>query len=461
LASSRSVVVRVFASSRVRVPSLPTLPAATQGLERKAAGARIQSGIRNVETASVPPRIVVSVNGRLLLILVSLSVALAGCANNASDPNGEGGDVSPPAQTSPEQAKGLLDQAAKDPPQKAAARATVSKGSRTLMQMNGTFDNTTGTSFLQLSGDAEALGGLAGQGMGGGEAFAGLFANGVSIYTSPEGGIYLMNGTAFVFPPENASGRSSVGVPSPSESPFGAFLQPAEVMGGLADANVTVKSVNSTVYRGKPALQITLSDAETSPAAEPVVTLFTNPVRIARVEGVAPSDPESPADPFAGATFAVDFYYDNEVRLDVPPAATRALGLSYTSDQSPFGGDPDAPATWTFQAASGVPLAEVEVHVKDVSDADPSDVSGIATLPTLWSMKLSDGAKTQDGATLTFTDVDGDGKVSKGDTLRMEGLQGDRAVLYDAKTGTYVVPGPALLLALAGLGVAALLLRRR
>jgi uncharacterized protein (TIGR03382 family) len=76
-------------------------------------------------------------------------------------------------------------------------------------------------------------------------------------------------------------------------------------------------------------------------------------------------------------------------------------------------------------------------------------------------MKLSEGTKSQDGATLTFTDADHDGKVSKGDTLRFDGGEGARVVLYDTKTGTYVVPGPALLFALAGLGVAALLLRRR
>lgn len=397
-----------------------------------------------------------------MLTLLSLSVALAGCANNGSGPDGDDGDgnVAPPAQTSPAQAKTLLDQAAANPPQKVAAQAAITKGSHTLVRINGTFDNATDTQYLQVSGDPQALGGLGGAAGGGSEALEGVIAGGFTIYASPQGSIYLVNGTAIVFPPENASGRAAPGVPSPSESPFRGFLTPDETLAGLTAANVTVKSVNSTVYRGKPALQLTLSGGDLG--SEPIVTLFTNPVRIARVEGVAPSDPESPADPFGGATFTVDFFYDAEARMDVPAAATRAVGLSYVSDASPFGGDPSAPVTWTFQSSAGIPLAEVEAQVKDLSQADPSDVSSFAAAPTLWSMKLSEGTKAQESATLTFTDADHDGKVSKGDTLRFEGGDGGaRVVLYDTKTGTYVVPGPALLLALAGVGVAALLLRRR
>lgn len=396
--------------------------------------------------------------GRSLLLLATLSVVLAGCANNASDDGDGNGNVQPPPQTSPEEARTLLTQASGDVPDKVGARATVSKGSRTLLTMNGSFDNSTGTSYVEVSGDAQALSGLAGEG---GAMFGDLFQGGFSLYSSPEGSLYLVNGTALAFPPGNESGRSAVGVPSPSESPFGAFLEPEQVLGALHEADVTVKSVNSTVYRGKPALQITLSREEGNVTVEPVVTLFTEPVRIARVEGVAPRDPASPADPFAGATFAADFYYDNEVTMEVPEAATRAVGLSYVSDQPPVGGDPEAPVTWTFQSSAGVPLAEVEAQVKDTSGAGPGDLAGIGALPTLWSMRLSEGSKTQDGAALTFTDADGDGTVSKGDTLRFEGGQGARVVLYDTETGTYVIPSAGLLLGLAGLGVAALLLRRR
>ena len=85
-----------------------------------------------------------------------------------------------------------------------------------------------------------------------------------------------------------------------------------------------------------------------------------------------------------------------------------------------------------------------------------------------WHMTLADGTKTQDGVTLSFTDVDKDGKVSRGDTLTINAVDanGDPVappalLLKDTKTGLYVTPGFELALLVAGLGAVALTLRRR
>lgn len=407
-------------------------------------------------------------HARLLALLTVLAVVLAGCATNDA-PGRNDGDSNPvpPTAVSAAEAESMLKRAANATPEKITVRAALTRGSQTLLTMNGTFDNATGVAYVEMKGDPSAFpSGAGGNDEPGADAqFAQVLGQGLVIYMTSTGGLYLVNGTAIVFP-ANASQASGL-IPSPSESPFASILEPQAVLGGLQAANSTVNSVRPTLHRGKPALEVNVSapDPDGGGNLEALVTLFVNPERIARVEGSAPRTGDGPADPFAGARLAVDFYYEGETRVEPTPAAARAMGLAYQSDRTIFQMD-GGPTTWTFLSDGGIPLADVEVQVKDMESQAGmgNELAGVAAMPTLWSMPLSAGNRTQDGVTLTFTDADGDGKVSAGDKLRIE-TPGDAppptVVLYDVQTKTYVVPGPALLAALAGIAVAAFLLRRR
>lgn len=410
-----------------------------------------------------------NLNARLLALLTIPALLLAGCATDTGG-NDDNGGGTPPPTPSTAQAEDMLQQAAAGMPDKFGARIAITRGSQSLMTMNGTFDNATGTSYLEMRGDPAALQALGGDeadmGMGG---FGETIANGITLYSGPEGALYIINGTALVFPPDNETddGGSPSPIPRPEDSPLGGFFDPEDGLGALGAANVTVSDVRPTTFRGRAAVQMTVSGMGMDEAdnGTATVTVFTNPVRIARVEGDAPSTGDNPADPFAGARYSAEFFYEGEAGMEVPENVRRAVGLSYESDANPFM-QSEGPTTWTFLASGGIPLAEVEVQVKNASegDADPSDFSSVGQLPTAWTLRLSDKTRTQDGVTLTFTDADNDGKVSKGDTLQIQAPEGEMpptVVLYDTKTGTYVVPGPAMLLGLAALGLAAMLLRRR
>lgn len=406
-------------------------------------------------------------NARLLALLTIPALLLAGCATDTGDNDDNGGGSMPAPSTA--QARDMLDQASSTMPEKFGARIAATRGSQTLMTMNGTFDNASDTVYFEMRGDPAVLNSLGGQDGGMGmESFGASLADGIVLYSSPQGALYIINGTALVFPPDDESdeGRPSF-VPRPEDSPLAGFFNPEEGLGELADENVTISNVRATTFRGRAAVEmtVTMPSDEGLGTENATVTLFTNPVRLARVEGAAPATGDSPADPLAGARYSAEFFYDGEAGIEVPEAAVRAIALAYKSDANPFM-QGDGPTTWTFLNSGGIPLAEVEVQVKNGSGAgsDPSDIGGVGQLPNAWTMRLNEKTKTQDGVTLTFTDADNDGKVSKGDTLQVRAGKDQPAptvILYDTKTGTHVVPGPALVLGLAVLGLAALLLRRR
>lgn len=405
-------------------------------------------------------------NRVILLTLVAAAVALAGCgANDGTGGNGTSGgntpNEQPPQDISESQAQTLLQSASGGMPETFGMRVTVTKAGAQLMTMNGAVDNATGRSYFEIKMDPSVLQGSEEQDESSAQMAATL-ANGFSFYATKTGIVYLINDTAFSFPATESGSNSFV--PSPDESPFGEFLNPAEAFGGLGD-NVTVKSVRPITYKGKAAYEIQASiKGEDDALSNATIVLYKDPARLARIEGDIPAGDDED-DQLAGGHAVMEMDYD-DVKVDVPERVLRAAGLQYDGGGFSFGGG-DEPKVWTFKANGSIPLSEVEVQVKDASAMQNGDggFDSLSKAPTLWSMKLSDGTKTQDGVTLTFTDADHDNKVSAGDTLRIEGQDGNGAepqvVLYDAKTGTYVVPGAGLVLSALALVGVALLLRRK
>lgn len=428
----------------------------------------IQRLIRNVETRHVPMRRPVLLRMRALLaILLLASLALAGCASNTNSPGSSNDTATTPTsgELTPAAAKLMLDQAAANVPNKFGMAAVIVRGTAQLMTMNASFDNVSKTSYVEMRGDPAAFG-SAGEDSA---AAAAIFANGFSIYSTKEGSLYMANGTAFVFPPSNESGKGGSLVPSPESSAFGKFLNPEDAVGAFEGSNVTVQSVTATQCHGQGAARIVFLSTENGQNVTATAdVLNTNPARLCHVETTLPADKQNPADPLANANFRADFYYNDELKLDTPESVSRAIGLLYASSKPSFsfGGDAPTNYTWTFANSAGIALAEVEVQVKDTSN-ESSSANGapdLAAQPTLFAMKLSEGTKTQDGITLTFHDKDGDGKVSKGDTLDVAGPSGEPAptvVMKDLKTGIYVVPGFELVLLVGALAAAVLLVRRR
>lgn len=395
----------------------------------------------------------------ILPILLTLAVLVAGCAETENpapgDTTGEGGTPSgsgsgqpPPASATPSAAEAatLFASATDDLPERYGVKTTISKNGTDLMTFDAVFDGTKDAGYFKIKID-ESLANDASGGMG-----SDMFENGeIAMYSSAEGSAYVAGDRVMLAP---ASEDDMMG----SSSELDSFSDPAAFLDELEEDNFTVTKVTPTTLRGKGAFKLdaTITDEEgTHPLT---IWIFHEPRRVARVEMVAPETGDEEDAQFAGALMTMDMLYDDEIKVTIPADLTRVLGLRFESDRDPFsfGGDSDAPETWTFQVDSDIVLADVTAEVR--MDMEPKS-------PAAWTMKLSEGTKTMEGVTLAFVDVDADGKVSKGDTLaitRGEGGEMAQVGLRDAKTGLLVTPGAGLLVAaLAMLGAALLAGRRR
>jgi hypothetical protein len=386
------------------------------------------------------------VNRLRRVLLLTAVLALAGCAGSNPTP----GTPTPPSTVTNEQALAALDAAAQKMPEKYGMELTIVKGSTTLLSLKGAFDNASGTSYAEITADPGALGNPAAA------SLAPLLAKGFTVYSTKDGGVYLANGTAIAFPP---SGEQAGGIPSPDKTEFGKFLQPLNgpFKDTLRSDKVHVTNATAITHKGQPAMELNLTSTENNQTVTGTVILYANPPRLAHIESTIPPDPKSPQDPYAGGRATADFAYDADVTLAPTPAVLRALGLAYATR-----GDGANATTWTFATSGGVATSDADAQVKNASAAS-SGAMDPASIPTAWSLKLSDGNRTQDGVTLAFTDADQDGKVSKGDTLRIEWTTHARPilVLHDDVTGTYVVPGAGAIAVPLALAAAALLLARR
>ena len=423
-------------------------------------------------------------NHRFLILALVGALTLAGCADDAgTDTGGTTPATTTPATTSTNTpttvttpdgdgdgdaaaGRALFDDAVANMPPQYGLDMVFDKDGTELMTLRGAFDNESETAFMTITMDPAALGGT------GDPSSEELLAEGFSMYMSPDGAYYLVGDMAFVFSGDAASGGF---IPSPEESPFAEFTDPNSFLGGgdeSDDEDITVNSMEPTTWKGKPAVRMevesTDEDGETTTG---VVIVYTEPRRPAHMEMEIPQSTDEDTgqpDPLSGGTATLDFLYDDEVDVQVPEGAERALGLAYASDVNPFGG-PSGQSdwhfeNWTFTGDAGIDLAEIEVQVKDDSSGEASsDPTSLSELPTLWSMALADGSATQGTLTLTFHDEDASGTVSAGDRLAIVDESGEKptVVLYDMVAQRYVVPGPALFALLGALGAAVLLLRRR
>lgn len=326
----------------------------------------------------------------------------------------------------------------------------------TLLSMQGAFDEPADRSRVTMRADPSLF---EGEEMMGAETFA----SGVSWYVQGEAALFLVNETAFVFVGDSPA------TPNPADSPFGQFGDPEWVTESFGADDVEILSARETTHKGRPAseMDVRIAQEDEEPAPGKVV-VYRDPARLARVEMDTPADARDDGgepDPLAGSRMTVDFLYDDEVELAFPDEIARAFGLAHTGADpfgAPSGGEGPYRETWNFTGDAGVPLVEVEVQVKDES-ASAGDPGSYAGIPTLWSMKLSDGSRAQDGVALTFHDADASGTVSPGDSLEIVADDGARPslVLRDTETGLHVVPGVGAWALLALLGACALAWRRR
>lgn len=406
-------------------------------------------------------------NHKLLLSALVAAMLLAGCAQNdgTEEPTTTTGatpTATTPSDVSEDEARAQFEQSLANIPDQYGMKMVLNNNGTDVLTMEGAFDNTTETAYMRMTIDPAAL-----EDSGGDESFNEVLQDGFSVYVTRDGAYYLLKDTAFVFPPSDEGGEGDF-VPSP-DAAFGEFLDPRAMLAVDEDEDgFEVKSVEPTTWKGKSALRMVIeTEDEDNETTTATVVMYTDPRLPAHVEAQLNPDEEDASDPFSGGTMTMDFLYGDEVEVQIPENADRALGLAYTSDANPFdfGGSGDVTyENWTFNGDAGIALADVEVQVKDSSSADPTDVTGSADLPTLWSMSLADGTMTQDGLTITFHDEDGSDTVSPGDRLEIVN-EGDASatsvMLYDTVSQTYVVPGVGLWALLAGLGAVALLARRR
>lgn len=377
-----------------------------------------------------------------LLLAIAAAVVVAGCAE---DPGGGGGPT--PSTT---EAASLFAQAAQNMPDEYGVTMKVTKDAKELMSAEAVFDEPREKGYFAIKMDP-SFAQQAGEG-GMGMSFP---EEGFGMYTSPEGSALVMGMNVIAMPPGENAFMSRV----EDNEGFGALADPDELFGEMKDSNFTVTNVTATELRGKPALKFDGTFTDEDGAQNVTIYVFREPTRIARMEMVVPGDEEQ----FAGALMTMDVLYGDEIQAQVPEAVTRAMDLRYQSDRSVFGGfggsgGDDGPETWTFQAEGGILLADVAAEVGQSMGGMNEEET-----PPLWTMKLSESPKSQDGLTLTFSDVDGDGMVSNGDTLtieRGEGAEGLSVSLRDLVTGYRVTPGAGLALVLVALAGAVLLARR-
>lgn len=389
---------------------------------------------------------------RLLFVFAAAGALLAGCAevDPSTDGTSEVSGGTPPASVTNEQAAALFAGAAGNMPPKFGMELNVMRSGVAIMEAKAAFDNTTGTSFFRMTLDESLT-----ESMGSGASMMGVDPSAlreVAVYSSSAGVAFVMGDTLVLSAPNNAMLDEAGG----GAGGFDALSDPEGLIDGLREDGFTVKTVTPTTLRGKGALKIDATVMDEENGVQNVsVWLFQEPTRLARLETSLPAGEgeEGEPDPFAGATMQIDFFYDGAEIISIPSDIVRVLGLRYETSKAPFEfSESHEPEVWTFQTDGGLPLAEIRVEVGELDAAEPQ-----------WSMSLADATKTEGGVTLTFLDADADGKVSEGDTLRIEREDGAAVAiaLRDTVTGIRVVPAAGLLLGLLVLAGVALLARRK
>lgn len=404
----------------------------------------------------------------VLFLMLAFALVLAGCADNAGPGGADGGDGNNAATSMTNaEAESLLKKSAGSFPERfgfemKAFTATDAEA----MVATGAVDNTTGETLMTIRGDPKVLAPSQDGEGGEDEGTAALFQEGFTIYATKSGSLYYANGTAYVFP---ADGGTDGFVPNPEDNPLTSMANPTMFLESVDDESWNVTSVKPTTHRGKAAVEIAFTaKGEDSEEGDEVIQgtaiVYAANQRVAKFEGRTEATTADEPN-----RFVMEFFYDDEVKMTPPEAVSRSLGLAYESDSSPFGGgtenaDGSTTVTWTFQSAMGLPLADVEVLAFDAAKMDSGSTFDFGAHTPSFAMKLSDGSHDEGTTKVVFTDADSSGTVTKGDTLAFTTTDESPSytfVLRDTKTGTYVVPGAAAWMLLAGLGAAAFLARRK
>lgn len=274
-----------------------------------------------------------------------------------------------------------------------------------------------------------------------GRAFDDAAREGIDVAFWPNVSVFHGRGLAHVSPREG-DGRLLAEMAS---LPPLQMLRAAYPSNDSALRDLAIRNVTPTLHEGAPALLLGSRLRSGGEASEGAVLLLVDPPRVLHTRFHL----SARGDALDGMDVALNLSYGEDAPAAPPEAVMRAAGLAYRRAA-------DGHGTWAFLVDGGVPLDAVEV----VLTARESNATRPEDLPRRAAFRLSEGTADLDGVRVTFEDVDGDGFVSAGDTLRHNGTEKDLLLLRDVQTDTHVVPGPAPL-ALLGLALAVGVLARR
>lgn len=240
------------------------------------------------------------------------------------------------------------------------------------------------------------------------------------------------------------------------------FPNPADLLDEVREAEATGNATlthEPTTYEGKDAVRIHVTFDNGTESGELTAMVWLEPTTLpAYIELEARN--ATAEDPLQRhATIRFDFGYGDTATHPDLQALLRLEALTYMAeeDTTMMGGE-DGPTEHTIQPSINpglVPLEDVTLRATNGSSSE--DGGAVLELP------LEEGTTANAHVRLTYTDVDDDGHVSPGDTLKLEPLSDDgdqwTLSLHDEVTG-YTIPGPGVLLALLGVAGAALTRRR-
>lgn len=255
--------------------------------------------------------------------------------------------------------------------------------------------------------------------------------------------------------------------------------------------NFTITGYEATTLNGKPAHKVAFRGTVEEGTVQGVAILLDNPKRPAAVyvefdHSLNPSsggddegdDTTGSENPVPKGSALLVFRYDGDVVINLDTSLLRAMGLAVKQDFSYFGGQDRMKRNLTFSPmndSARVPLSEAEFRIAKQKGSS-GQPRAYEERDYEFKLPLDQRSKTEGNWSVTFTDKDNDGYVSRNDTVQVtyvgrvnnttpywSPFQGYDLGVYDETTRIFVTPGPGVPFALLGLvGMAAVLgLRRR
>jgi hypothetical protein len=219
---------------------------------------------------------------------------------------------------------------------------------------------------------------------------------------------------------------------------------------------------SEVTHEGQAAAEITATYTVNASSYDVRVVSYTDPQRPALVEGSV----DNPSDPSKAGSFSMTFTYGEDATHEHEEAVKRVEAMTIASEEAKQnamaqGGNQRFTnhTVQPSQNAGSISLEEVEVHVRESGDGQPSgEQSSVLEMPA------EEGEASGDNVTVRFLDEDDNGAVSPGDRIVLEDENLDdgksySAVLHDEKTGFNVTPAPSIAAIAALVGLVALLRR--